>query len=65
MRPGSQVARRDKMGIVVGFVTPFVFTGQPPPGDWPKPIKMAVVQWPGRKKLTLEPADGLLSPDDV
>jgi hypothetical protein len=64
MRTGSQVARRNKMGIVVGFVTSFAFQGQPPPGDWPEPVKMAVVQWPGRKKLTLEPVDSLMSPDD-
>lgn len=64
MRVGSQVARKEKMGTVVGIFHAFTFADPQPPGDWPEPTKMAIVQWPGRKKLTVEPPDSLLAPED-
>jgi len=52
------------MGTVVAMFMAYSFTGPPPPGDWPEPTKMAVISWPGRKKLTVEPVDSLLAPED-
>ena len=61
MIPGQddKAARRDELGTVVGIynVAPDWFEG-----DWPEepPRAMAVMKWPGRKKLTVEPISNLI-----
>ena len=57
---GDRVARRTELGTIVG-----IYTTQPDwfEGDWPEssPRAMAVVKWPGRKKLTVEPVGSLIT----
>jgi hypothetical protein len=65
MRAGSQVARRDKMGAVVG-ITSLAERPEWFEGDWPEDSsRVAIIAWPGRKKLTVEPVHSLMSPDDL
>lgn len=56
----DKVARRDELGTVVGIITqkPEWFEG-----EWPeeRPRAMALVKWPGHKKLTFEPMSNLIT----
>ncbi len=57
---GDKAARRAKLGTVVA-----VYNGPAPDwfeGDWPEepPRAVAIVKWPGRKKLTVEPVGDLI-----
>jgi hypothetical protein len=56
----DKVARRAALGTVLG-----IYTQQPDwfEGDWPEtqPRAVAIVKWPGRKKLTVEPVGGLIT----
>jgi hypothetical protein len=59
---GDKVARRDSMGTVI-----MTFPVDEPPagfeGAWPgsPPRRLAVVAWPGRKKLAVIPASELIT----
>ena len=58
---GDQVARRLELGTVL-----YTFPAGDKPdgyeGDWPETgRRMAVVHWPGRKKLAVEPAANLIT----
>jgi hypothetical protein len=59
IRTGNPVARRAELGTVVAITS----VGDKPAtyeGAWPQHGgRMAVVAWPGRKKLTIEPLDNL------
>jgi hypothetical protein len=56
----DKVARRDELGTITGIYpdAPEWFEG-----DWPQgpPRGMAIVKWPGRKKLTVEPISNLIT----
>lgn len=56
----DRVARRAEVGTIVGIysVKPDWFEG-----DWPEstPRGMAIIKWPGRKKLTIEPVSSLIT----
>ncbi|HYV80802.1 MAG TPA: hypothetical protein VE979_21990 [Streptosporangiaceae bacterium] len=57
---GDKVARRAALGTIVGIY------GQQPDwfeGDWPEeqPRAVAIIKWPGRKKLTVEPVGDLIT----
>ncbi len=57
---GDRVARRAELGTIVG-----IYPDKPDwfEGDWPEsPHRaMAVLKWPGRKKLTVEPVSSLIT----
>lgn len=57
---GDRVARRAELGTVIG-----IYHGQQLDwfeGTWPgePPRAVAVIKWPGRKKLTVEPIGNLI-----
>jgi hypothetical protein len=56
----DKVARRTELGTIVGIwpTAPDWFEG-----DWPEepPRAMALVKWPGHKKLTFEPIGNLIT----
>jgi hypothetical protein len=59
---GDKVARRAELGTVVLAVA----VGDPPEGfegAWPEspPRGVAIIAWPGRKKLTVEPVESLIT----
>jgi hypothetical protein len=57
---GDKVGRRAALGTVIG-----IYPQQPDwyEGDWPEshPRGVAIVKWPGRKKLTIEPVGDLIT----
>jgi hypothetical protein len=60
MQIDDTVARRAELGTIVEIY------GQRPEwfeGDWPEssPRGVAVIKWPGRKKLTVEPIASLIT----
>jgi hypothetical protein len=66
LKPGDKVARISELGTVVGAIR----VGDPPDefeGDWPTDFpghqgrRMAVIAWPGRKKLAIEPEESLIT----
>jgi hypothetical protein len=56
----DKVARRDALGTVIG-----IYSSQPGwfEGDWPEssPRAVAIIKWPGRKKLTVESVANLIT----
>ena len=56
----DRVARRNALGTVIG-----IYAEQPDwfDGDWPEshPRGVAIIKWPGRKKLTVEPVGDLIT----
>ena len=66
LKDGDKVVRRAELGTVIANFP----VGEKPAdfeGDWPEspesPRGLVVVQWPGRKKLTVEPRDRVIKVD--
>lgn len=57
---GDKVVRRAELGTIAG-----IYNERPDwyEGDWPEspPRAMAIIKWPGRKKLTVEPVSSLIT----
>jgi hypothetical protein len=56
----DRVARKAELGTIVG-----IYADKPDwfEGNWPEsqPRGMAIIKWPGRKKLTVEPVGSLIT----
>lgn len=57
---GDKVARRAELGTIAG-----IYSERPDwyEGDWPesRPQALAIIKWPGHKKLTVEPVSDLIT----